>query len=82
MGDYIMLTYLDYTLHSLRGNSVLYVNTNTSLLVKTVTTDMARKTHYKIVLESLGHGILDIPIRPMEIGNSLLGFKKVINYTF
>ena len=59
-----MLTYLDYSLHSLRGNCALCGHTNTSLPVKTVTTNMVRKTHDKIVLESLGHRIFDMPIRP------------------
>ena len=52
--------------------------TNTSLPVTTVTTDMARKDNDKIVLQSLGHSIFDIPFIPMERGNSLFGFKKVL----
>ena len=52
--------------------------TNTSLPVTTVTTDMARKDNDKIVLQSLGHSIFDIPFIPMERGNSLLGFRKVL----
>ena len=35
-----MLTYLDYTLSSLRGNRALCGYTNTSLPVKTITTDI------------------------------------------
>ena len=38
-----MLTYLDYTLHSLIGIRALCGYTNTSLPLKIVTTDMARK---------------------------------------
>ena len=43
-----MLTYLDYTLHSLRGNRALCGYTNTSLPVTTVITDMARIDNDKI----------------------------------
>ena len=73
-----MLTYLDYTLHSLRDNRVLCGYTITSLPVKAVATDMARKDNGKIVLKRLGHRILDIPFRPMERGLSLFGFKKFL----
>ena len=68
-----MLTYLDYTLHSLIGIRALCGYTNTSL---PVTTGMARKDNDKIVLQSLGHRIFDIPFIPMERGNSLFGFKE------
>ena len=71
-----MITYLDYTLHSLRGNRALCGYTNTSLPVKSVTTDMTRIDNDKIVLQRLGHRIFDIPFKPMERGNSLFGFKK------
>ena len=73
-----MLTHLDYTLHSLRGNRELYGYTNTSLPVKTVTTGMARKDNDKIALERLGHQIFDMLIRPMKRGNFLFGFKKIL----
>ena len=52
--------------------------TNTSLPVKTVTTDMTRNDNDKIALQRLGHRIFDIPFRPMERSNSLFGFKKVL----
>ena len=52
--------------------------TNTSLPVKTVTTDMTRNDNDKIALQRLGHRIFDIPCRPMERGNSLFGFIKIL----
>ena len=73
-----MLTYLDYTLHSLRCNRVLCGYTKTSLPIKTVTTDMAKKDDDEIVLQRLGHGIFYIPFSPMKRDNSLFGFKKVL----
>ena len=73
-----MLTYLDYTLRSLRGIRTLCRYTNTSLPVKTVTTDMARKGNDKIFLQRLEHRIFDMPFRLMERSNSLLCFKKVL----
>ena len=39
-----MLTYLDYTLHPLRGNRASCGYANENLTVKTVTTYMARNT--------------------------------------
>ena len=48
--------------------------TNTSLPVKSVITDIARKDNDKIVLKRLGDRIFDMPIRPMEWGNSLIDF--------
>ena len=68
-GDCRMLTYLDYTLYSLRGNRALCGYTNTSLPVTTVTTNMARKDNDKIVFKSLRHNIFDIPFIPMDRGN-------------
>ena len=80
-----MLTYLDYTLHSLRGNRTLCGYTNTTLLVETVTTDIARKDNDKNALERLGRRIFDRLFTLMERGNSLfwfqIGFIK-INSTF
>ena len=73
-----MLTYLDYTLHSIRGNRALCGYTNTSFPVITVTTDTARKDNDKIDLQSLRHRIFDIPFIQMERVNSLFGFKKVL----
>ena len=73
-----MLIYLDCTLYSLRCNRALCGYTNTSLPVTAVTTDMARKNHDKIVLGSLGHRIFDMPIRPIERGNSFFGLKTVV----
>ena len=70
-----MLTYLDYTLHSLRSNRTLCGCTNTSLPVKTVTTDIARKYNDKNALERLGRRIFDILFTLMKRGNSLFGFK-------
>ena len=73
-----MLIYLDSTLYSLRCNRALCKYTKTSLPVKAVTTDIARKTHDKIVLGSLGHRIFDIPIRPIERDNLFFSFKTVL----
>ena len=74
-----MLTYLDYDLHSLiRGNRVLCGFIYTSLPVKTVTTDMARKDNNKLVFQRLGHRIFNIYFRPMERDNSLFSFKKLL----
>ena len=58
-----MLTYLDWRFHSLRGNRALCGYTNTSLPVKNVATDIARKNYDKIVLTYLGHRIFDMSIK-------------------
>ena len=40
--------------------------------------DIARKDNDKIILQSLWHRIFDIPFIPMDRGNLLFGFKKVL----